>query len=192
MFFMDEETVSFYLHAYCKHFRLLSPRTPVSCRHLRQGLRPIKKKGHWPFASKLARAIHLSFFARLKLKCKKTPRCPILPGSCPPSTFSAEGLYFCVRYVNRCFPFAIITRSILRFYSVFGHSKQHKGKECFKSLVRSRPRPISTGQLHTLLHFHLQPIYLVVFQRPYFFRMRYLILRGASCLDAFSTYPFQT
>ena len=123
---------------------------------------------------------------------KKAPRCPILPGSCPPSTFSAEGLYFCVRYVNRCFPFAIITRSILRFYSVFSHSKQHKGKECFKSLVRSRPRPISTGQLHTLLHFHLQPIYLVVFQRPYFFRMRYLILRGASCLDAFSTYPFQT
>ena len=107
----------------------------MSCRHLRQGLRPIKKKGHWPFASKLARAIHLSFFARLKLKCKKTPRCPILPGSCPPSTFSAEGLYFCVRYVNRCFPFAIITRSILRFYSVFGHSKQHKGKEFSKVLL---------------------------------------------------------
>ena len=132
---MDEETVSFYLHAYCKHFRLLSPRTPVSCRHLRQGLRPIKKKGHWPFASKLARATHLSFFARLKLKCKKTPRCPILPGSCPPSTFSAEGLYFCVRYVNRCFPFAIITRSILRFYSVirivFFKAKLHICSRCF-------------------------------------------------------------
>ena len=67
-----------------------------------------------------------------------------------------------------------------------------KEKSVSKCLVRSRPRPISTGQLHTLLHFHLQPIYLVVFQRPYFFRMRYLILRGASCLDAFSTYPFQT
>ena len=189
---MDEETVSFYLHAYCNHFRLLSPRTPVSCRHLRQGLRPIKRKVIGPLQVNLHGPLTFLFFARLKLKCKKTPRCPILPGSCPPSTFSAEGLYFCVRYVNRCFPFAIITRSILRFYSVFSHSKQHKGKECFKSLVRSRPRPISTGQLHTLLHFHLQPIYLVVFQRPYFFRMRYLILRGASCLDAFSTYPFQT
>ena len=59
-------------------------------------------------------------------------------------------------------------------------------------LIGSRPRPISTGQLHTLLYFHIQPIYLVVFQWPYFFRMTNLILRGASCLDAFSTYPFQT
>ena len=137
----------------------------------------------------------LCFFSVNK---KKTPRCPILPGSCPPSTFSAEGLYFCVRYVNRCFPFAIITRSIVRCYSVFLYQilviqNNIKIRVHFKNvLMGSRPRPISTGQLHTLLHFHLQPIYLVVFQRPYFFRMRYLILRGASCLDAFSTYPFQT
>lgn len=133
------------------------------------------------------------FLRGFSLKCKKTPRCPILPGSCPPSTFSAEGLYFCVRYVNRCFPFAIITRSILRFYSVVLVTQNNIKEKSFQNvLMGSRPRPISTGQLHTLLHFHLQPIYLVVFQRPYFFRMRYLILRGASCLDAFSTYPFQT
>ena len=73
-----------------------------------------------------------------------------------------------------------------------GLSKQHKIFVLSNVLIGSRPRPISTGQLHTLPHFHLQPIYLVVFQRPYFFRMRYLILRGASCLDAFSTYPCQT
>ena len=29
------------------------------------------------------------------------------------------------------------------------------------------PRPISNGQLHTLLYFHLRPIYLVVFKGSY-------------------------
>ncbi len=33
---------------------------------------------------------------------------------------------------------------------------------------RSSPRPISNSQLHTLLHFHLCPIYLVVFKGSYF------------------------
>ena len=60
------------------------------------------------------------------------------------------------------------------------------------STIRSSPRPISNSQLHTLLYFHLCPIYLVVFKGSYFFRMGYLILRGASRLDAFSVYPFQT
>ena len=53
-------------------------------------------------------------------------------------------------------------------------------------------RPISISQLHALLHFHLCPIYLVVFKGSYRFRMGYLILRGASRLDAFSVYPFPT
>ena len=57
---------------------------------------------------------------------------------------------------------------------------------------RSSPRPISNSQLHALRHFHLCPIYLVVFKGSYFFRMGYLILRGASRLDAFSVYPFPT
>ena len=56
----------------------------------------------------------------------------------------------------------------------------------------SSPRPISSSQLHTLLHFHLCPIYLVVFKGVYFLRMGELISRGASRLDAFSVYPFQT
>ena len=56
----------------------------------------------------------------------------------------------------------------------------------------SSPHPISNSQLHALLHFHLCPIYLVVFKGVYFFRMGYLILRGASRLDAFSVYPFRT
>ena len=56
----------------------------------------------------------------------------------------------------------------------------------------SSPRPISNSQLRTLLHFHLCPIYLVVFKGSYFLRMGYLILRGASRLDAFSVYPVRT
>ncbi len=51
---------------------------------------------------------------------------------------------------------------------------------------------ISSSQLHMLQYFHLCPIYLVVFKGSYFFRMGYLILRGASRLDAFSVYPFKT
>ncbi len=54
------------------------------------------------------------------------------------------------------------------------------------------PRPISDSQLHTSLYFHLCPIYLVVFKGSYYLRMGYLILRGASRLDAFSVYPFPT
>ena len=62
----------------------------------------------------------------------------------------------------------------------------------YPSTFRLCPRPISNSQLHTLLYFHLCPIYLVVFKGSYFFRMGYLILRGASRLDAFSVYPFPT
>ena len=60
------------------------------------------------------------------------------------------------------------------------------------TLLWTSPRPISSSQLHTLPYFHLCPIYLVVFKGSYFFRMGYLILRGASRLDAFSVYPFRT
>ena len=56
----------------------------------------------------------------------------------------------------------------------------------------SSPRLISTRSLHTLLHFHFEPIYHVVFMESYFSRMGNLILRLASCLDAFSTYPSHT
>ena len=59
--------------------------------------------------------------------------------------------------------------------------------------LRISLRPISICQLHALPHLHLRPINLVVFKGSYFFnRMGYLILRGASRLDAFSVYPFRT
>ena len=64
---------------------------------------------------------------------------------------------------------------------------------CRLSPLWSSPRSISNSQLHVLPHFHLCPIYLVLFKGFYFFkRMGYLILRGASRLDAFSVYPFRT
>ena len=57
---------------------------------------------------------------------------------------------------------------------------------------RSSPRAISTGQLHTLLRFHLRPIKQVVCLCPYSLRMSGLILGGVSRLDAFSVYLVRT
>ena len=73
-------------------------------------------------------------------------------------------------------------------------SKLHSGRVGVLSRdEKTRPRIISTGLLHALLRFHIQPINLVVYQDPYFLEgMGGLILRSASRLDAFSGYPFQT
>ena len=54
------------------------------------------------------------------------------------------------------------------------------------------PRPISTGQLNTLLCLHFRPINVVVFHGPYQVNpVGGLILEEASRLDAFSGYPFR-
>ena len=49
-------------------------------------------------------------------------------------------------------------------------------------------RAISTGQLNALLHLHLRPIDEMVYLGP----QGYLVLRGASRLDAFSGYPVRS
>ena len=49
-------------------------------------------------------------------------------------------------------------------------------------------RAISTSQLNALLRLHLWPIDVVVFHGP----QGYLVLRGASRLDAFSGYPVRS
>ena len=55
------------------------------------------------------------------------------------------------------------------------------------------PRPISIGQLHTLLCFHVRPINPVVCGGPYHLDgVGVLILKRASRLDAFSGYHFPT
>ncbi|OLS33593.1 hypothetical protein BTR22_20260 [Alkalihalophilus pseudofirmus] len=55
------------------------------------------------------------------------------------------------------------------------------------------PRPISICQLHMSPCFHTRPINLIISKGSYWINsMGNLILRGASCLDAFSTYPVHT
>ena len=49
-------------------------------------------------------------------------------------------------------------------------------------------RTISTSQLNALLRLHLWPIDVVVYHGP----QGYLVLRGASRLDAFSGYPVRS
>lgn len=58
--------------------------------------------------------------------------------------------------------------------------------------LRSSPRLISTGQLNVLPRLHFRPINQVVFLEPYLFRVRDLILRRVSRLDAFSVYLVRT
>ena len=65
---------------------------------------------------------------------------------------------------------------------------------CLELSKDQASRVISTGQLNTSPCLHLQPINLVVFQDSSGNRRFQgdLILGGASCLDAFSAYPFRT
>ena len=88
---------------------------------------------------------------------------------------------------------ALITPSKLYTAYLFRHFLSYDAsRSAFASHSWSSPRPISNSQLHVLPHVHLCPIYLVVFKGVYFIRMGYLILRGASRLDAFSVYPVPT
>ena len=57
---------------------------------------------------------------------------------------------------------------IYQFILVPLPSNQPKIDCISSSFFWSSPRPISTSQLHTLLYFHLWPIYLVVFKGSYF------------------------
>ena len=86
---------------------------------------------------------------------------PTFPGSFPPSIIGAKELNFCVRDGNRCGLFAIVTGFIEGVPSKLNISsvsiKNHW----------SSVRPISIGQLNTLLYLHLRPINVVVFHGSY-------------------------
>ena len=109
-------------------------------------------------------------------------RLPTLPGRYHPSTIGVKRLNFCVRYGYRCLPLAIVTRL----------------KTTLELLVYFK---------HELLGQVLDILVSISFKYYYSFTLdlstrwsswcltlskRNLILRGASCLDAFSTYPVQT
>ena len=108
---------------------------------------------------------------------------------------TTEMLNFCVRDGYRCDHLALVTGSssfsqnqiTVWLSSVFL-------SRCFVSvLLWLNPRSISISQLHASLHFHLWPIYLVVFKGSYYIMcMGNLILESVSRLDAFSVYPFHS
>ena len=119
------------------------------------------------------------------------------------STIGATVLNFRVRDGTGCFTCAMTTkpRKIhIRDVSVLrrrGDTIDMKSKFCVLLLVLvsltvtgtdQAYRAISTGQLNALLHLHLRPIDEVVYLGP----QGYLVLRGASRLDAFSGYPVRS
>src|SRR4051794_29815 len=129
-------------------------------------------------------------------------RRPTLPPRHQGSTIGAEGLSFRVRNGTGRFPFAIVPPKL---YGVVASSlRPDKGGRDEPTAARelhsgrvaslwSSPRPISTGQLHALPHFHFRPINPLVWRGPYQVDpVGDLILKRASRLDAFSGYPFRT
>ena len=134
----------------------------------------------------------------------KIRRRPTFPGSLPPSIISTAELNFRVRDGNGwdlCviitgFIWMLVSQHLWSYFIV--PSKLNNTWNTILSLLHiffsfwSSPRSISTGQLNTLLHLHLQPINHIIYVGTYCFRMGYLILRLASRLDAFSVYPIHT
>ena len=64
--------------------------------------------------------------------------------------------------------------------------KEEDGRKAIACINRrSSPRAISTGQLHTLLHFHLRPINQIVFLGPYSIKDERSHLRESFTLRCF-------
>ena len=133
---------------------------------------------------------------------KEIRRRPTLPGTLVPSTIGAGGLNFRVRNGNGCDPSAMATeRSIVttqqpRRRAAAAHTARLLEHFIASTNVSERrnpsPRPISTGQLNTLLCLHFRPINVVICHGPYQVDpVGGLISKKASRLDAFSGYPFR-
>src|SRR6476619_728668 len=105
------------------------------------------------------------------IKCVR--RRPTLPRSGPRSTIGAERLSFRVRDGTGRFPLAMVAETLWRYLSLAlagadrtsGTAQWTRARmrheAAFERYVAS-PRPISTGQLHALPHFHFRPINPVV------------------------------
>ena len=129
---------------------------------------------------------------------------PIFPGRLQPSIVGRSELNFRVRDGNG-WTLALINTNLFSFEKE--NFKQHflllkkilqdshpenrtegwegklRGKQGSKpAYCRSSPRAISTGQLHTLLRFHLLPINQVVFLGPYSIKDERSHLRGGFTL----------
>ena len=111
------------------------------------------------------------------------------------STIGATALNCRVRDGIGCFARAMTTKPKKKHQT--SKRKLHYASSCLiRVAFRSRAstgsnqayRTISTGQLNALLRLHLRPIDEVV----YLGSQGYLVLRGASRLDAFSGYPFRS
>ena len=107
------------------------------------------------------------------------------------STIGATALNDRVRNGSGCFARAMTTKLKKK------HQNPSQTALCSSPIpTRSRAstrsnqayRTISTGQLNALLRLHLRPIDVVVYDGS----QGYLVLRGASRLDAFSGYPFRS
>ena len=124
------------------------------------------------------------------------------------STIGAVALNFRVREGTGCFAHAMTTKPSKNPIRLFLDRRRQStlyvvlvkftGCDAFVDLKRQgylsvsgsnqAYRTISTGQLNALLRLHLRPIDVVVYHGP----QGYLVLRGASRLDAFSGYPFRS
>ena len=105
------------------------------------------------------------------------------------STIGATVLNGRVRDGIGCFTGAVITKPRKKRFqvkAVYAFDSRWPGLASTGS--NQAYRAISTGQLNALLRLHLRPIDEVVYLGP----QGYLVLRGASRLDAFSGYPFRS
>ena len=93
---------------------------------------------------------------------------------------------FCSRYDHQTEKETLIQVKLL--LSIIQKQEHASARSLASTGSNQAYRAISTGQLNALLRLHLRPIDVVVYHGP----RGYLVLRGASRLDAFSGYPFRS
>ena len=114
-------------------------------------------KANYPIRQKIHSYRSTYDLIKFKIIYKKTPRVglepttPRLTAVC--STIELSRIIYCFFWYL--------------FICTFKTTHQLQSTRKVSLPLRSSLRPISTCQLHTLLHFHLKPIYLVVFKGSY-------------------------